>query len=86
MIVPVADKPKFHEDHPKVFYVWAGKTREMTCSATGEPEPRVSWKKNGGHLDDTVYSVKTEGRNSSVQVGTAVASNWWLGSLLLVHM
>lgn len=61
-------KPKFHEDHPKVFYVWAGKTREMTCSATGEPEPRVSWKKNGGHLDDTVYSVKTEGRNSSVQM------------------
>ena len=47
MIVPY---PRFTVKPPVSIFAAPGSTLTLNCSATGDPQPVISWRKQGGHL------------------------------------
>ena len=47
MIVPY---PRFTVKPPVSIFAALGSTLTLNCSATGDPQPVISWRKQGGHL------------------------------------
>ena len=67
------DSPRFAPDSVTKFYSWAGKRRNMTCWALGEPEPLVVWTRYNWQIkDNETYKVFQMGRHSELQV-----RNFW---------
>jgi len=67
----LSDKPRFADNHETERYIWAMKTRNVTCSALSEPAPTFEWQRNGQRLgtNDT-FRIFTSGRVSKLQVRT----------------
>ena len=49
-LLVVVSPPRFTVTPPAKVVAWVGDTFMFNCSATGDPQPVISWKKQGGHL------------------------------------
>ena len=46
----IVSHPRFTVKPPLRIFAVLGDTLTLTCSATGDPQPVISWRKQGGHL------------------------------------
>ena len=46
----VVSPPRFVVKPPAKVFAWVGDTLRLNCSATGDPQPVISWTKQGGQL------------------------------------
>ena len=46
----VVSPPRFSVKPPAKVVAWFGGSLKLNCSATGDPQPLISWKKQGGQL------------------------------------
>ena len=49
-LLVVVSLPRFTIKPPARVVVWSGYTLTLNCSASGDPQPVISWKKQGGQL------------------------------------
>ena len=49
-LLVVVSPPRFTIKPPAKVVAWVGDTLTLNCSATGDPQPVISWKKQGGQL------------------------------------
>jgi len=49
-LLVVVSLPRFTVKPPVKAAAWIGDTLTLNCSATGDPQPVISWKKQGGQL------------------------------------
>ena len=49
-LLVVVSPPRFTIKPPAKVVAWVGETLILNCSATGDPQPVISWKKQGGQL------------------------------------
>ena len=49
-LLVVVSLPRFTVKPPARAIAWLGETLTLNCSATGDPQPVISWKKQGGQL------------------------------------
>ena len=49
-LLVVVSPPRFTVTPPAKVVAWVGDTFMFNCSATGDPQPVISWKKQGGQL------------------------------------
>ena len=49
-VVVVVSPPRLTIKPPARVVAWVGGTLKLNCSATGDPQPVISWKKQGGQL------------------------------------
>lgn len=65
----LAVKPRFPPDHITEVYIWAGKTRNITCHIYAEPLPAIEWVHNGRALDDNeTYHIYVMSTDTNLQV------------------
>ncbi|XP_056305942.1 cell adhesion molecule L1-like a isoform X1 [Danio aesculapii] len=50
--VDVEEPPSWQEEPLKSQLAWIGSDIHINCSATGKPQPTITWKRNGKPLDD----------------------------------
>ena len=48
--IVIVSHPRFTVKPPVSIFAWLGDTLTLNCSATGDPQPVISWRKQGGHL------------------------------------
>jgi len=72
--------PRFNPDHPTTVYSWAGKTRNMTCIALGEPEPRIRWYRKNDLIDirNETFRDYSEGRIGKLQISVRDENQHWI--------
>ena len=46
----IVSNPRFTVKPPVSIFAVLGDTLTLNCSATGDPQPVISWRKHGGHL------------------------------------
>ena len=46
----VVSPPRFTVKPPAKVVAWVGRSLKLNCSATGDPQPVINWKKQGGQL------------------------------------
>ena len=46
----IVSHPRFTVKPPLSIFAGIGDTLTLNCSATGDPQPVISWRKQGGHL------------------------------------
>ena len=46
----VVSPPRFSVKPPAKVVAWVGDSLKLNCTATGDPQPVISWKKQGGQL------------------------------------
>ena len=46
----VVSPPRFVVKPPAKVVAWVGDSLKLNCSATGDPQPVITWKKQGGQL------------------------------------
>ena len=49
-LVVIVFHPRFTVKPPLSIFAVLGDTLTLNCSATGDPQPVISWRKQGGHL------------------------------------
>ena len=49
-LVLIVSPPRFTVKPPVSIFALLGDTLTLNCSATGDPQPVISWRKQGGHL------------------------------------
>ena len=49
-LVVIVSHPRFTVKPPVSILALLGDTLALNCSATGDPQPVISWRKQGGHL------------------------------------
>ena len=49
-LLVVVSPPRFTIKPPAKVVAWVGETLILNCSTTGDPQPVISWKKQGGQL------------------------------------
>ena len=49
-LLVVVSPPRFTIKPPAKVVAWVGETLILNCTATGDPQPVISWKKQGGQL------------------------------------
>ena len=49
-LVVIVSHPQFTVKPPVSIFAALGDTLTLNCSATGDPQPVISWRKQGGHL------------------------------------
>ena len=49
-LVVIASHPRFTVKPPLSIFPVPGDTLTLNCSASGDPQPVISWRKQGGHL------------------------------------
>ena len=49
-LVVIVSHPRFTFKPPLSIFAALGETLTLNCSATGDPQPVISWRKQGGHL------------------------------------
>ena len=49
-LVVIVSHPRFTVKPPVSIFAALGDTLTLNCSATGDPQPVISWRKQGGHL------------------------------------
>ena len=49
-LVMIVSFPRFTVKPAKSIFAPPGSTLTLNCSATGDPQPVISWRKQGGHL------------------------------------
>ena len=49
-LLVVVSPPRFTVKPPAKVVAWVGGSLKLNCSATGDPQPVISWKKQGGQL------------------------------------
>ena len=75
--------PRFTVKPPAKAAVWIGDTLTLNCSATGDPQPVISWKKQGGQLpvgrsqQTTSALVKRDIKNEDAGNYICVAKKCW---------
>jgi len=71
--------PSFADHHITEVYSWAGKTKNITCTALGEPEPVIEWYRYGRRLEtNETYTVYQMGRNGALQVKIRDEDQDWI--------
>ena len=50
MLLVVVSPPRFTVKPPAKVVAWVGGSLKLNCSATGDPQPVISWKKQEGQL------------------------------------
>ena len=65
-------KPQFDPANVRSWYIWPGKTRNLTCMSYAEPMPFIEWIKYKS-IPTPIYTNKTfivhrMGKNSNLQV------------------
>jgi len=64
-----AVKPRFPRDHITEVYIWAGKTRNITCHIHAEPLPAIEWLHHGRALvNNETYRIYKMSKDSNLQV------------------
>ena len=59
-LVVIVSHPRFTVKPPVSIFAALGDTLTLNCSATGDPQPVISWRKQGGHLPvDTGHYICT---------------------------
>jgi len=72
-------RPRFDSEHNRVVYNWAGKTRNISCHAQGEPLPAVEWWRFNYRIrDNETFRVYDMGRNSNLQVTVRELDQEWV--------
>lgn len=61
--IDVTYKPNFNDQKTSVFYGWAGSKTNLTCIANGNPEPLITWHRDGQNLADVTGYVITVGQS-----------------------
>ena len=49
-LLVVVSPPRFTVKPPAKVVAWVGGSLKLNCSATGDPQPVIRWKKQGGQL------------------------------------
>ena len=49
-LVVIVSHPRFTVKPPVSIFAVLGDTLTLNCSATGDPQPAIRWRKQGGHL------------------------------------
>ena len=49
-LIVIVPHPRFTVKPPVSIFAAPGSTLTLNCSATGDPQPVISWRKQGGHL------------------------------------
>ena len=49
-LLVVVSPPRFTVKPPAKVVAWVGESLKLNCSATGDPQPVIRWKKQGGQL------------------------------------
>ena len=63
-------RPRFPPDHITEVYIWAGKTRNITCHIIAEPRPNMDWLHLGRALvDNETYHIYRMSKDTNLQVG-----------------
>jgi len=72
--------PRFDPNHPNVVYSWAGKTRNVTCIALGEPEPHIRWYRKNDLIDqkNETFRDYSEGRVGKLQITVRDGNQHWI--------
>lgn len=72
-------RPHFPKDHSSSVYIWAGKTRNITCEVQAEPIPQIVWLRRGIEIiSNETFLIYPNGRNSSLQVKVTEADQGWI--------
>ena len=50
VLVVIVSHPRFTVKPPLSIFAAPGSTLTLNCSAAGDPQPVISWRKQGGHL------------------------------------
>ena len=65
----VAVKPRFPPDHITEVFIWAGKTRNITCHIRAEPLPAIEWLHHGRALvNNETYRIYVMSKDTNLQV------------------
>jgi len=64
-----AVRPRFAADHITEVYIWAGKSRNITCHIQAEPLPAIEWLHNGQALvHNETYHIYIMSKDTNLQV------------------
>ena len=69
LLLMFSDKPRFPKNHTRKEYIWAGKTRNVTCTPLSEPAPTFAWQRNRQNLrPNGTFHIFSSGKTSRLQV------------------
>jgi len=72
-----AVRPRFAPDHIKEVYIWAGKSRNITCHILAEPIPVIEWRHNGQSLvNNETYRIYVMSKDTNLQVASLSVVFW----------
>jgi neurocan core protein len=72
-------KPRFASDHVVAEYVWAGKTRNVTCQVDSVPEAVIEWRRDEQKLsNNATYQIYSSGNTSTLQVTVREMDQTWI--------
>jgi len=67
--------PRFPTNHINETYIWAGKTRNITCHILAEPLPVIEWLHNGQQLvDNQTYRIYIMSKDTNLQVSIHIVA------------
>ena len=65
--------PRFPRDHITEIYIWAGKTRNITCHILAEPLPVIEWKHHERALvNNETYRIYIMSKDTNLQASTNI--------------
>ena len=66
--------PRFPPDHITEVYIWAGKSRNITCHILAEPLPVIEWWHNGrGLVNNETYRIYVMSKDTNLQVNVDIS-------------
>lgn len=70
-----AVRPRFPPDHITEVYIWAGKTRNITCHILAEPLPVIEWIHLGRSLvNNETYRMYIMSKDTNLQVNVHIVA------------
>lgn len=80
--ITVYFKPQFDPANIRSWYIWPGKTRNLTCLSYAEPMPMIEWIKYKEILkpiyNNRTFRVHLMGKNSNLQVTAREEDQNWI--------
>lgn len=71
------DKPRFASNHTTEVHGWAGSTRNITCQATGQPDPVFKWALRDQVLTNNgTFTIDSAGSSSNLLVSEPFTILW----------
>merc|ERR1712226_570225 len=71
--------PRFHDDHNRMIYNWAGKSRNISCHTQAEPKPTIEWFRFNYQIrNNETFRIYDLDRHSNLQVTVRELDEEWI--------